>query len=117
MREYRNRLLVQIIGWICALFVIALNVWLVVDAILNNFSTSSPIIWIIIALCALLFLALLAYISFCKIEPKESYFELIPSNAPSIESVVPTLQEIAISGTEMEDITNDLTQKENTPEA
>lgn len=90
------------------LFVISLNIWLVVDAFRNNFDTSSVAIWIITGICGILFLGLLAYISFCKIASKEPHFELIANEITSTEATDNILQEVAITDIGIKNTNNNI---------
>lgn len=86
LKEHQNYLIVTILGWICCLLVIALNVWLLIDQILQNFEMLNIALWVLIGIFAVGWLVFTIIVVFVPISPKELE-EIIPTE--EVEGVNP----------------------------
>jgi manganese transport protein len=81
MGEFQNHWTIQIVGWVCVLLVIGLNIWLIVASVQGFFTSASILLIVFSIIGALLFVAALLFIMFCRIEPKVSRFNNIVAEA------------------------------------
>lgn len=74
MAEFRNGWITWFVGWICVLLVVGLNVWLVVDFFTESLIEQRKWLWGLAFIVFGVLSALLLFVSFCRIEPKEFPF-------------------------------------------
>lgn len=78
LKEFQNRLILTILGWICCILVIVLNVWLLVDQIIQNFEILNIGLWILIGILSVIWFIFTIVIIFIPISPKEDHL-ILPS--------------------------------------
>lgn len=95
MGSFRNGWIITIIGWIFVMFVAALNVWLLVDLIIENALESGVWLWILIGVGAFLFIALLVLVTFWPLKPKESpyHYRNVEEEQLQQEQTITTVEE------------------------
>lgn len=87
MGRFINKLPVKIIGWICVLFVVGLNIWLVFDSLTENLNGAAWYWWLLCITLAILLSLLILFVSFCKIEPLKSRVRFAHSELPTSNEI------------------------------
>jgi manganese transport protein len=80
MGVWVNRWYVKVLGWFCCLIVVALNVWLLVDQVIENWSIVHWIVWLLAGVFAIIWIAFVIVITFIPITPKEPEIDSIENN-------------------------------------
>lgn len=82
MGRFKNNIIITIVGWFCVLFVIALNVWLVIDQMNENLVGASWYLWVLSITFVVLFFAFILYVTFIRITPKVSRIRFAHQTLP-----------------------------------